>query len=198
MNASENTLTYNVGDIIIGSSDPSKSVYSATGAKLIEDGVRIHGDETSLKNKQKEFMRMVRSHGGVAKQLPENKNIVTQSKKVKKTSYKNTSVPDYLYFEDEPGQNTVVQKKEQITVQFENDFGKIKAKVDNVVNHEQAYLLIFENEESVVFEPKVGEKLLFHTPTAKNVQVYYPGVTFNSPESDQKLMILFKVPSEEN
>lgn len=199
MNTNESPLTYNVGDIIIGTSDPSKSVYSATGAKLIPDGVRIHGDDTTLKNRQKEFVKIAKGHGGVA--LQPNSGATTTSttaKKVKKTAYKSLNIPDHLYFENENIANTHLHKKEKLIVQFENDFGKIKAKVDNIVNHEQAYLLIFENEESVVFEPKVGEHLLFHTPTVKNVKVYYPGVTFNSPEGSQRFMILFKVPNEEN
>jgi len=47
-----------------------------------------------------------------------------------------------------------------------------------------------------LFEPKVGESLRLHTPSREVFEVYYPGVTFDSPDSDKKFMILFKVPEE--
>ena len=82
------------------------------------------------------------------------------------------------------------------TVQFENDFGKIRAKVEQVIEHEHAFMLVFTDEDAVVFEPKTGESLVFHTDDRRVFSVYYPGVTFNWPADDKKFMILFKLPEE--
>ena len=89
-----------------------------------------------------------------------------------------------------------VEEKLQM-IQFENDFGKMKAKVVHVIEQELAFMLIFKDEESMVFEPKVGESLVLHTPNKRRVDVYYPGVTFDSPDDGKKFMILFKLPEEE-
>jgi hypothetical protein len=58
-------------------------------------------------------------------------------------------------------------------------------------------MLVFTDDDSMVFEPKIGETLVLHTPERYRASVYYPGVTFNSPDSDKKFMILFKVLEEE-
>lgn len=52
-NNNNDTSMFKIGDIVIGSSDPSKSVYSSTGAKVIKDGVSIYGNEGDLREKKK-------------------------------------------------------------------------------------------------------------------------------------------------
>jgi hypothetical protein len=196
MSNNQDNISFNIGDVIVGSADPSKSVYSATGSKLIPNGVRVHGDEEVVKTRQKEFFKMAQNHGGVLLNSSSAKPTVNNGKfkKSKKVQAK-PIVPHYMEDEFEEVQEEVSPKpapKNYITVQFENSFGKMKAKVLHVIEHEQAYLLIFENEDAVVFEPKTGETLIFHTPHQKNQTVYYPGVTFNSPQGSEKFMILFK------
>jgi hypothetical protein len=190
---------YRVGDLVIGSTDPSKSVYSSSGAKLNDNGVSIYGSSEDLQSQYKDIVRSATSSGG--KRIPLDLDNSKKPAKTTKTKSKKTSqtVPRYdesmerlWEFPKEP----IVEPKQApklYTVQFENDFGKIKAKVEHVVEHEQAYMLVFTDEDSVVFEPKVGELLLLHTENGSEA-VYYPGVTFNSPENSKKLMILFKVP----
>jgi hypothetical protein len=193
---------FKIGDIVIGSSDPSKSVYSSTGAKVIQDGVSIYGNTGDLQEKQKELVTSITRNGGKIMQT-------SQIKKVKKkTGGKNTagnqvfstsnSFSSFSQLAEETIEETPlpVQVKLQ-TIQFENDFGKMKAKVEHVVEHDQAFMLVFSDDDSVVFEPKVGETLKLHIRSQhETFDVYYPGVTFNSPESTKKLMILFKVPAE--
>jgi hypothetical protein len=82
------------------------------------------------------------------------------------------------------------------TIQFENAFGKMKAKVEYVVEHETAFMLVFSDADSMVFEPKTGESLAFYSIDNTRHDVYYPGVTFDSPDSGKKYMILFKLPEE--
>jgi hypothetical protein len=196
MSNNQDNISFNIGDVIVGSADPSKSVYSATGSKLIPNGVRVYGDEEVVKTRQKEFFKMAQNHGGVLLNSSSAKPTVNNGKfkKAKKVQPK-PIIPHYMEDEFEEVQEEISPKpapKNYITVQFENSFGKMKAKVLHVIEHEQAYLLIFENEDAVVFEPKTGETLTFHTPHQKNQTVYYPGVTFNSPQGAEKFMILFK------
>lgn len=198
MTNQQDTSIYRTGDLVIGSSDPSKSVYSSSGAKLIDNGVAIYGDTDDLQAQYKDLVRSATMSGGkkIAVSSAKTGSVKSKTKNKKSRSLSDTSQPfdwttiDTLLPEQIP--QIPVRLK---SVQFENDFGKIKAKVEYVVEHPQAYLLIFSDEDSVVFEPKVGELLLLHTETSSE-PVYYPGVTFNSPENTKKFMILFKVPEE--
>jgi hypothetical protein len=188
------------GDIVIGSTDPSKSVYSATGAKLVENSFSLYGTEDQLEQMEKELITSVTRNGG--------KKIGTLSSTEKKKTKKikkpqaatNTSFIVYNEPEDisDFAQKDVSKEEVYTTVQFENDFGKIKAKAIYVADHEQAIMLVFKNEEEVVFEPKVGEKLQLYVDRHIKHHVYYPGVTFNSPFDNKRFMILFKVPEETN
>ena len=199
MTNTQDPSIYRVGDLVIGSTDPSKSVYSSSGAKLNDNGVSIYGSSEDLQSQYKDIVRSATSSGG--KMIPLARDNSKKSAKITKTKSKKTTQTASRYdeamerlweFPKEPVVETKAAPK-LCTVQFENDFGKIKAKVEYVVEHEQAYMLVFTDEDSVVFEPKVGELLLLHTENASEA-VYYPGVTFNSPENSKKLMILFKVP----
>lgn len=196
------TGIFKTGDLVIGSSDPSKSVYSATGQKIASEGVSVYGSESALKEQRTEFVTSVMRNGGVPL-----KNSTTQlgkaaKKKAKTKPVQNSkiTIEEYLNI-DEEDYTAETKKTTEVrleTVQFENSFGKIKAKVEHIVEHEQAFMLVFTDEDAVVFEPKMGETLLLHTPSRYGVSsVYYPGVTFNSPDSSKKLMILFKVQEEE-
>ena len=184
---------FRVGDLVIGSSSPDKSVYSATGAKLIPDGVSLYGSDADLKTQSVELMKSVSRSGGV----PVNSN----TGKVKKVSSKKrnmgqSSNDHARLFNPQDYQEPVKKEKPQVTIQFENEFGIIKEKVDHVVNQDLAIMLIFKDEDSLIFEPKVGESLILHLPDENTVNVYYPGVTFDSPDSSNKFMILFKLPEE--
>lgn len=197
--AHQDSGIFKTGDIVIGSSDPGKSVYSASGSKILAHGVSIYGNAEELEAQGAELTSSALRSGG--KLLSTNPK--TQTKTGKKTSAKKTQArvearpPMYL----EPTQIQSYQVSQEVeepqySIQFENAFGKMKAKVEHLVQHELAYLLIFKDEDSVVFEPKVGETLVLHTPSRERVEVYYPGVTFDSPVNGKKFMILFKVPEE--
>ena len=195
MTNQQDTSIYRTGDLVIGSSDPGKSVYSSTGAKLIDSGVSIYGNEGDLQEQYKDIVRSATMSGGKKIAVAGSK---TRSKPKTKKSRSSADISQPFDWSNitsaeplEPPPTPIKLK----SVQFENDFGKIKAKVEHVVDHPQAYLLIFSDEDSVVFEPRVGELLILHTEDSSEA-VYYPGVTFNSPENTKKLMILFKVPEE--
>lgn len=190
---------FKTGDIVVGSSDPSKSVYSATGSKIIHNGVSIYGNEKDIQAAQKELHDSIQRNGG--KQLQDSHS----SKTSRKTSNKKTTSKRKIvmqtaqaYFENDSASeySEKIPAAKLQTIQFENAFGKMKAKVEHVVDHEAALMLVFKDADSMVFEPKTGETLLFYSNNGSRYDVYYPGVTFDSPDSSKKYMILFKVPEE--
>lgn len=200
-NTQDNSI-YRTGDLVIGSSDPSKSVYSATGAKLIDSGVAIYGNEDDLNSQYKDLVRSATMSGGKPLGISADKKRTTKkSKKQKATLVSFENLHNFTTLEhQEPQKPNPIKPSTRITsnpqtVQFENDFGKIKVRVETLIEHEQAYLLVFIDEASIIFEPKVGELLKFHTQNSVE-EVYYPGVIFNSPQDDARFMILFKVPEE--
>jgi hypothetical protein len=196
-NNNDNTGMYRTGDIVIGSSDPSKSVYSATGTKIIDNGVTIFGSEEDLQMQAKELSKSAMRSGG--KPIP-LKSSTAKTKQTKKKTSKSNQWSDFakeVYHQLDEVENMPPQEKPLQTVQFENSFGKIKAKVETLIEHDMAFMLIFRQEEDLVFEPKVGEQLAFYTPDKYRYDVYYPGVTFDSPDNGKKFMILFKLPAED-
>lgn len=184
---------FKTGDIVVGSRDPSKSVYSVTGARIIKDGVSLYGTDSELADQQKELLSSITRNGG--KML--NNSTGNKTVKVKKKNLTSNKQSAVVYERiEKPYETSKHEEVKQYTVQFENDFGRMKARVEQMIEHPQAYMLVFKDEDAVVFEPKVGETLLFHTTNREQVSVYYPGVTFDSPDSSKKFMILFKVPEE--
>lgn len=207
---------YRVGDIVIGSTDPSKSVYSITGTKINPAGVSLYGSEQDLTARARDLARSAVMAGGIPIPITQGgaSNPVSQmskkktTKKGKQEAFSKESYVSNITHEIGgyskplasrgfmPLNSTEEPVRAQSTVQFENDFGKIKSKVESIVEHDLAFMLVYSDEDSVVFEPKIGELLAIHTPDKRRIEVYYPGVTFDSPDSSKKLMILFKVPAE--
>lgn len=185
---------FKTGDLVIGSSDPSKSVYKATGARVNSSGVSIYGSPEDLLEKEKELTASLVRNGG--KKIASSP---TKGAKKKETKKAKSWPPCNNYMTAEYREESapvVAQEEKSVSVQFENSFGKMKAKVLSLVEHEQAFMLVFKNEDSVVFEPKIGETLSLYNQYKERYDVYYPGVTFDWPDSEKKLMILFKVPEE--
>jgi len=197
------TSGFKLGDLVIGSSDPSKSVYSSSGAKLIHNGVSIYGDAEALEAQNEELTRAAIRGGG--KLLPtENKSKTDKNKRTTTRSRSNlssksttTASKRYSDYEETAEYFSETVEENLHLVQFENAFGKMKAKILHVIEQELALMLIFKDEDSMVFEPKVGETLSLHMPNKRQVNVYYPGVTFDSPDDSRKFMILFKTVPEE-
>jgi hypothetical protein len=192
-------MNLKTGDLVIGTRDPSKSVYSAEGKKLVDSGVAIVGDEADIEQLQEQIKKVAKQSG---QQIVEEKK--TRKKAVKKTSKVNKYIPiakespNYLHDLSEPViENTyVIEEKPKLQqVYFENAFGKIRSSVENVIEHDLAFMLLFSSEDEIVFEPKTSETLDF-TYNKVNYSVYYPGVIFDWTDGIKKAMILFKVPKE--
>jgi hypothetical protein len=196
-NAFEESPYFKPGDLVVGQSDPSKPVYSSSGTKLVEAGVKIYGAEKDIAAKRDIMLRAVEMHGGKAVMSQErkgkkNKKTLSQEARTKQSF----SVGALRIEEDDYAEIPLVPNPPSlVTIQFENQFGKIKAKVEQIIEEELAFLLVFSNEDMVVFEPKIGETLSLYTATKQKFEVYYPGVTFHYPP-DKRLMVLFKIPDE--
>lgn len=196
MTNQNNPNTYCTGDLVVGSSDPGKSVYSPTGAKIISTGVTVYGAPEDLEAQAEEITKIALRYGG--KKLASSNDTISKKKTKTKKAVSSQKIETYTYQEPvalSPAAPSTKITSNQQTVQFENDFGKIKVKVEALIEHEQAYMLVFTDETSIIFEPKIGETLKFHTQYAIE-EVYYPGVIFNSPGDDARFMLLFKVPQE--
>ena len=178
------------GDLVVGGNNPSESVFSQTGSKLVEDTAVVHGTERDLAKIKEKFNQVAANMGG--KPLP----LATEplkSKRTRKATVKKEEPAAYPTEIEDGSYSAKTQPREKFTVQFENDFGRLKVKVVDVVEHELAFMVIFENEDDMTFEPKVGEKLSFFDKNREKYTVFYPGVTFDSTFGAEKRMILFKV-----
>lgn len=189
--------TFRLGDIVVGSSDPSKPVYSATGSKISDNGVSIYGQEGDLHRVQQQMVESLSRSGG--KRVIPNVQSSGDKKKAAKKKQQASNKSGSLDFQPMYARNDFQEEAAPVklrTIQFENAFGKMKAKVEYVVEHETAFMLVFSDADSMVFEPKTGESLAFYSIDNTRHDVYYPGVTFDSPDSGKKYMILFKLPEE--
>jgi hypothetical protein len=183
------------GDVVIGQADPLSPVYSNTGAKLVENGVRFYADEKDIANRRNILLKMTENQGG---KLLADSNKKSIKKIASKRGAAQKTLESYQEYAAKNMEKDVVHEEVSRvleTVQFENQFGKIKAKVEKVIEEELAFMLVFSNEDMVVFEPKIGETLNLYTPEKQKFAVYYPGVTFSYPP-DKRLMVLFKLPVE--
>jgi hypothetical protein len=193
------TMNLKTGDLVIGTRDPSKSVYSAEGRKLVDGGVAIVGDEADIEQLQEQIKKAAKQSG---QQIGESGKL--QKKKGRKTKKINSYIPvdveptykisttENIEFVEE----SVIEKVKPTQVYFENAFGKIRSAVEKVIEHDLAFMLLFSSEDEIVFEPKVSETLDF-TYNKVSYSVYYPGVIFDWTDGVKKAMILFKVPKED-
>jgi hypothetical protein len=188
-----------VGDLVVGNSDPSKSVYTSTGAK-ITDGVRLAGDHEAVSAMRDRIIKEATAMGGQVTKPHQETGGRSKKQKVKKNEYSNaTEIPLWPITEEVNAifdeESTAIAPTALETVIFENDFGKIRTKVETILDHEQAMLLIFSSDDEVVFEPKVGETLKFYRNKIPQL-VYYPGVIFEWTDGVKRAMILFKKEEE--
>ena len=201
-NPTEN-IGQTAGDVVIGSSDPSKSIFTSMGKRLEPSLVRVIGTDEQINAQAQAMLRNAMSGGGRPMPAP------VGGKKRKGKAAEKQGLQYLQVVEPAPwmaqaaGQaleaeyNVPVKPVQQLTVQFENNFGRMKAKIEEMLEHDMAFLLTFTNEDAMVFEPSTGDKLWFYTPDRDKHRVYYPGVTFDSLSSTKKYMILFKCTDEE-
>jgi hypothetical protein len=194
------------GDIVVGNNDSTKSVYSSTGSRLT-DGVKVAGKAEDIAAKQNKILNDVRMSGGEPLVSPTQQKNKKVKGKVKTKSYQsseNENSPFWGNHEDisfpaaYPASTESVSQEPPVkleTIIFENEFGKMRAKVESILDHPQAMLLIFSSDDDVVFEPKIGETLTVYRNKIPQ-SVYYPGVIFDWTDNIKRAMILFKKEDE--
>lgn len=192
-------MNLRTGDLVIGTRNPSESVYSAEGRKLVDGGVAIVGDEEDIQELQQQIKKAAKQSGQqIVEEKKPRKKAIKKSNKVTKYIPVTKESPNYLPDMSETMvENTYIveEKIKPQQVYFENAFGKIRSAVERVIEHDLAFMLLFSSEDEIVFEPKVSETLDF-TYNKISYSVYYPGVIFDWTDGVKKAMILFKVPKE--
>jgi len=192
------------GDLVVGGKSPDEAVFSESGRKIADVTGAVAGTPQELASIQQRLTRISATAGGKALEItPQTKVTRAKTQKTVKRQAKAAIVSPF--HEDIEAENEQIAKSSQqyrevapqtpqkLTVQLENDFGKMKLRVVAVLEQELAFALVFENEEDMVFEPKVGEYLTFYDENRQKHTVYYPGVTFDWTNSQEKVMILFRV-----
>jgi len=83
-------------------------------------------------------------------------------------------------------------------VEFSSEFGKIRLFVEDVLECDMAFALVFAEEEDIVFIPKPGQTLVFKNDDGFDNFVYYPDALFTLPDGLKRIMILFKSTQQED
>lgn len=187
------------GDLVIGNSDPSKAVFSNNGKKL-NDGVFFAGSEASLEEIADSMVKTAVRAGAKIEPMKKSK-----TKKQAKSTYTRT-VPITKGIQEkeedrhistlESSTRLAAQSVKKETITFENSFGRMRVTVENILEHDFAFLLVFTDSQQLIFEPKVGESLALQLQSGDSYQVYYPGVIFDWPDRVKKAMLLFKKTEE--
>lgn len=187
-------MNLNTGDLIVGTKDPTKSVYSPEGKRLLSEGVALVGSEEDIARIQHKIKTAGERTGAPVIEGKKGKKKINKSLH----SYRTTPPEALNSFLPEVAK-ALPLRVDNVYVYFENSFGRIRCGVECVQEHDQAFMLVFASENDIVFEPKVGETLEL-THNRVKYSVYYPGVIFDWTDGVKKAMILFKTPtdSEEN
>lgn len=102
---------------------------------------------------------------------------------------------DTIMYDDYQDFEAIPKKKKN--VYLHNLMGKIKMQVEDVLESQMAYCLVFACEDDIVLEPKAGETLQFTDPSGDTGAVYYANTLFTWTDNVKKIMILFKTKEEE-
>jgi hypothetical protein len=174
---------FKAGDFIVGH-------YNDFGAE-IKPG-KLHGDTEDVHDLQKMIIEHSARTGGI---------IHKTEVKIKPTRGRKKSVPQKQSYPTEPIQ-TIIEpppvlsidssRKRKKSVYLFNALGKIKLNVEEVLESEMAYCLVFANEDDMIFVPKAGETLTFINNNGAEQSVYFANSIFTWVDQTKQLMILFK------
>lgn len=176
------------GDVVVGS-------FNHSGKRLKK--ATLTGSREEIIEKQKQYIQhAARSSGATPLQevIPVKGN-KSKNKKNKKAQTNNILVdlsdnePELIITENSSVTKSSVRKK---TVYLHNKLGKIKLFVEEVLNSEMAYCLVFASEDDIIFIPNPAETLNFTDEAGDTTSVYYADTLFSWTDGIKKLMILFK------
>ena len=179
------------GDVVVGS-------YAENGVQLKESRLTLSGDE--LARHQKMFAQSAsRFEGASLLPTPKAKK-PGKTKKVAKRAVRDEidimaeSEGLAVYEVDEPIIPTpvkVVTSKKK-TIYLHNKLGKIRMQVEDVLDSEMAFALVFASDDDIVLTPQPGETLNFVDPQGDTYQVYFANTVFDWTDGIKRIMILFK------
>lgn len=180
------------GDYIVGK-------YSEMG-KEIKAG-RLEGNEDEI-NAMKEMLSEHAGRSGGRSLI--TKSTVTKKAPAKKTATKKGPVPNATVYEepDEPApfyanieqpKQSFNQNNRKKYIYLYNKLGKIKLSIESLIECEQAYCVVFYNEDDLIFVPNPAETLTMVTPDGDEVLVYYANTLFTWTDHVKQLLVLFKV-----
>ena len=169
------------GDVVVGSFNNS--------GKRIKNATATRSQEEVTKMQQQYLQHASRSAGATPLEI----NVTSgKSKKKKNKTQPVTVVEEPIIQQIEPliiNEKPKVKKK---AVYLHNQLGKIKLFVEEVLNSEMAYCLIFSSEDDIIFVPNPAETLNFTDEMGDTTSVYYADTLFSWTDGIKKLMILFK------
>lgn len=196
---------YKPGDFVVGK-------YNEMGSP-IKPG-KIHGDPEEIADLQ----MMIMEHGGRTGGRPLPAPSVTVKKDTKKSKKKTQryavdaeptkplaeSYNDYhppvgareqlllANTVEEPAFQQTAPRVIKRKIAFHNQLGKIKMQVEDVLESDMAFCIVFTHEDDVIFTPKPGETLKMTDLNGVDHNVYFADSLFTWTDHTKQLMILFK------
>ena len=170
-----------------------------TAGEFREDGSTFNAGELTDPARAAKIKKMYDMNAAMAGAtlLPNAKKTAVPVGKKKKQASKKPVVQERYVEEEpvvyvEPKSSGSVGPLPKRYVYLHNKMGKIKMAVEDVLECEMAFCLIFHDEESVIFTPNPAETLNFVDPSGNTHSVYYADTLFGWTDGVKRLMILFK------
>lgn len=180
---------YKPGDYIVGR-------YSENGS-IIKPG-KLVGDSEEIESLQKTIIEHSGRSGGrllgtpdkpKKAKLPKSKLVKTSKPIAKEDIAEESLFP--MSFKEEPKQESPPKR-----IYLQNQMGRIKLVVEDILENDMAFCLVFKNDDDIVLVPKAGETLIMVDPEGEEHLVYFADALFTWTDRVKKLMILFKTTEE--
>lgn len=181
------------GDVVVGR-------YAVNGVQLKESKITLSPEEQERKTKM--FAQSAARFEGASLLPTEKAKKPGKPKKALKRVVRDEieimaeseGLPVFDVEETIPVKQATVKKKK--TIYLHNQLGKIRMQVEDVLDSEMAYALVFASDEDVVLTPQAGETLNFVDTEGDTHQVYFADTIFYWVDGIKRIMILFKKDKE--
>lgn len=88
-------------------------------------------------------------------------------------------------------------KAPTFSIVFLLDHGKIKARVDCILEDPTSLALVFKDEDTVSYVPEKGNKLKIMLPDKREIEVLYLGIQLQWYNTSQQILVFMKTESTE-
>jgi hypothetical protein len=175
---------YRPGDYVVGS-------YTDSGLPL-EEG-EVQGSSREIQKLQQSIVDHAMKTGGVL--LNDAKPQKKTKKAAKPIIAEVVPVVAKTQYIEAPVIKELPPKAKKIYLY--NAMGRIKLQVEDVLENEMAFCVIFSCEDDMIFIPKPGETLTMVSPDGNEHAVYFADTIFPWTDNVKQLMILFKATGDE-